>query len=124
MISKQLLKDGFGWGFVLWFIGYILGIILFMLVPPWLLGWIITPIGTMLTIWVLNKKIADKGFSYYVALAVIWTILAILLDYFLLVRVFNPADGYYKFDVYLYYTLTFLLPIAVGWRKNIKLETL
>lgn len=124
MISKQLLKDGFGWGFVLWFIGYILGIILFMLVPPWLLGWIITPIGTLLTIWVLNKKIVDKGFSYYVALAVIWTILAILLDYFLLVRVFNPADGYYKFDVYLYYTLTFLLPIAVGWRKNIKLETL
>ncbi|MBI5019166.1 hypothetical protein HZB58_02755 [Candidatus Gottesmanbacteria bacterium] len=124
MISKQLLKDGFGWGFVLWFIGYILGIILFMLVPPWLLGWIITPIGTLLTIWVLNKKFVDKGFSYYVALAVIWTILAILLDYFLLVRVFNPADGYYKFDVYLYYTLTFLLPIAVGWRKNIKLETL
>lgn len=43
-----------------------------------------------------------------------WTIIAIILDYFLLVKVFNPADGYYKFDVYLYYIFTFVLPLIAG----------
>jgi hypothetical protein len=31
---------------------------------------------------------------------------------------FKPADGYYKLDVYLYYILTFALPLIVGWRKS------
>lgn len=35
-----------GWGFVLWLIGYALGIMLFAFVRPSLIGWIITPFGT------------------------------------------------------------------------------
>ena len=32
-------------------------------------------------------------------------------------QLFKPADGYYKPDVYLYYAITFVLPIVVGWWK-------
>jgi len=87
-----------------------------------MIGWILTPIGTVITLWVLFKKIKSTSVQYYVMLAVVWTILAIALDYFLLVKVFNPADGYYKPDVYLYYILIFILPVVVGIKKNFKTE--
>lgn len=117
-MSRQLLKDTLGWGLFLWFVGYILGIILFMLVPPSLLGWIIMPIGIALTLWVLFKKIASRKLNYYFFLAVAWMLIAVVFDYLFLVRVFQPADGYYKMDVYLYYALTFFLPLLVGWKKT------
>ncbi len=44
----------------------------------------------------------------------------IIFDYFFLVKMFKPADGYYKLDVYLYYVLTFILPLVVGWGKKDK----
>lgn len=117
-MSNKLVKDLVGWGFVLWFVGYVLGIALFMMVPASLLGWIIMPVGTFITLWVLFKKIDSKNLKYYFYLATGWTLIAIVFDYLFLVKLFNPADGYYKLDVYLYYTLTFLLPLLVGWRKN------
>ena len=119
-MTKQFYKDAFGWGFILWLIGYALGIMLFAVVPLSIVGWVIMPIGTIITIWVLLKKIKAYLFQYYALLAVIWTLIAIIFDYFFLVKLFNPADGYYKLDVYLYYTLTFALPLIVGWRKTNK----
>lgn len=118
MESKQFFKDALGWGFLLWLLGYILGIIFFMLVPPSMIGWIITPIATIIALWVLIKKIKSSSLQYYFIIGVIWTILAIVLDYFLLVKLFNPEDGYYKLDVYIYYALTFILPLIVGFRKE------
>ncbi len=120
-MNRQLLKDTLGWGFVLWLIGYALGIILFMIVPTSILGWIIMPIGIVITLWVLFKKIKNTAFQYYLSVAVAWTLIAIVFDYFFLVKVFKPADGYYKLDVYLYYALTFILPLVVGWRKQSKI---
>ncbi len=117
-MNKQLLKDALGWGFLLWLIGYILGIILFMFVPPSVLGWVIMPIGILLTLWVLFKKVKGETLGYYFLLALVWTAIAIVFDYFFLVKAFKPADGYYKLDVYLYYALTFILPLFVGWRKK------
>ncbi|MBP6045332.1 hypothetical protein KBC14_03545, partial [Candidatus Woesebacteria bacterium] len=76
-MSKQFYKDAFGWGSVLWLIGYILGILLFFVVSPSMIGWILTPIGTVITLWVLFKKIKSTSVQYYVMLAVVWTILAI-----------------------------------------------
>ena len=116
-MNTQLLKDTMGWGFLLWLIGYILGIVLFMIVPPAILGWIIMPIGIVITLWVLFKKVNNNSFSHYLLLAIIWALIAIIFDYFFLVKIFKPADGYYKLDVYLYYILTFALPLIVGWRK-------
>ncbi len=116
-MNKQLLKDALGWGVILWLIGYVLGIILFMIVLPSMIGWIIMPVGIVITLWVLLKKIKSTSFQYYLLLAVIWTLIAIIFDYLFLVKVFKPADGYYKPDVYLYYALMFATPLIVGWRK-------
>lgn len=117
-MNRKLLKDALGWGISLWLIGYVLGIILFFIVPPAILGWIIMPIGVALTLWVLFKRVKGKTLQYYLLLAISWTLIAIIFDYFFLVKIFKPADGYYKMDVYLYYVLTFILPLAVGWRKR------
>jgi hypothetical protein len=81
-MNKQFLKDAFIWGIILWLIGYVLGIILFMVVPQSILGWVIMPVGVALTLWVLFKKIRGNTLQNYLWLAVIWTLLAIVLDYF------------------------------------------
>jgi hypothetical protein len=116
-MNRQLLKDSFGWGFVLWLIGYILGIALFFVLPPSRLGWVITPIAFAITWWVLLRRVKEDSLRDYVIVAIVWTIMAVALDYLLIVRAFNPPDGYYKLDVYLYYALTFVLPLSVGWRR-------
>lgn len=115
--TKQFFKDAFGWGFILWLIGYALGIMLFVLVPLYMIGWIITPIGSIIALWILIKKIKADSFQYYVLLAAAWVAIAVVCDYFFLVTPFNP-EGYYKFDVYLYYVLTFAFPLLVGWWKQ------
>lgn len=76
------------------------------------------PIGTVITWWVLVNKIKADTFNYYVKLAVVWLVMAMVCDYLFLVKAFKPSDGYYKLDVYLYYFLIFLLPIIVGWRRK------
>ena len=118
VMTTTFLKDAFGWGVVLWLIGYVLGILLFAVVPPAALGWVIMPIGIVITLWILLKKIHGGSLTQYLGIAVAWTLIAVVLDYFLLVQVLHPADGYYKLDVYLYYILTFLLPVSVGWWKQ------
>jgi hypothetical protein len=116
-MKRHFIKDAFLWGFVLWLIGYVLGIVLFAVISPALLGWVIMPIGTLITLWVLLKKVNTNSFQYYVLMAVVWVLIAVVCDYIFLVKVFKPVDGYYKLDVYLYYALTLALPLFVGWKK-------
>ena len=47
-MRKQFYIDAFFWGFVLWLIGYLLGMILFFVVPPDMIGWVILPIGIVI----------------------------------------------------------------------------
>ncbi len=119
-MNKKLLKDALLWGFLLWLFGYVLGFVFFAFVPNWLLGWAIMPFGLVFTIWVLLKKISSESLRDHLILSITWTFIAIILDYFFLVKLLNPADGYYKLDVYLYYTITFLSPILAFWYKNLK----
>ncbi len=121
---KQILKDSVGWGIVLWLIGYGLGIILFFFVPANALGWVIMPIGIVITLWVLFKRISVGSFRRYLTLAIAWTLIAVICDYFFLVKLLKPADGYYKLDVYLYYIITFLLPLLVGTYRIKKKQSL
>ena len=125
-MDKNKLIELFGWGLVLWLVGYVLGIMLFTMVPASLIGWIITPIGTALTLWVLFKKVTGGPIQYYLLLATIWTLIAVVFDYLFLVKAFKPEDGYYKPDVYVYYALTCILPVAVGLikkdRKNARIN--
>ena len=115
---KQCIKDAILWGGALWLIGYVLGILLFFIIPLTLIGWVILPVGVLITVWVLLRKVKQDSFKYYLLLSVAWTLIAIVCDYFFLVKVFKPTDNYYKLDVYVYYTLTFLLPLVVGWKKS------
>jgi hypothetical protein len=117
-MNKQLLKDSLGWGLALWLLGYVLGIIFFFWLPGPLIGWAIMPIGTIITLWVLLKRIKDTRLQYYLALAVVWTAIAIIFDYLFIVGAFNPSDGYYKTDVYLYYAITFVSPLVAAWWKR------
>lgn len=117
VMIKNVL-DLLGWGIILWLIGYILGIILFFILPVSLIGWFIMPIGLLVTTWVLQKKIKNRSLTYYLLLSLTWTTIAILLDYLFLVKLLKPEDGYYKTDVYLYYLFTFTLPLGIGWQKN------
>jgi hypothetical protein len=117
-MNKLLLRDSLGWGAILWLIGYVLGIALFIVLPPSTMGWVIMPIGVLITFWVLLKKVNGGTFGDFVFLAVVWTLIAVAFDYLFIVKALKPADGYYKLDVYLYYALTFIIPLVVGlWKK-------
>ncbi len=117
-MDKKLVIDTLGWGLLLWFIGYVLGIILFFVLPVSLIGWAILPIGVIITFWVLFKKVKREDFRYYVILALTWTAIALICDYVFIVWALKPADGYYKPDVYVYYALIFVMPLIAGWWKN------
>lgn len=117
-MNNHLVRDSLGWGFCIWFVGYGLGILLFTLVPPSLIGWIIFPIGTAFALWILFKQIQSTSPWYDLFLGVTWTSIAIFADYFFLVKAFMPEDGYYKLDVYIYYAVTFVLPILIGSIKR------
>jgi len=122
METKKFIKDAVGWGVGLWFVGWVLGIILFMAVPANLIGWVISPIGILITLWVLIKKIDGPNMAYYLKIAIVWTAIAVVFDYLFLVLLFKPAGGYYKLDVYFYYATTFALPLLVGIFKNKKIS--
>jgi hypothetical protein len=104
------------WGFILWLFGYSLGIVFFFFVPKEQIGYFVLPLGVAFTLWVLLKKIKREEFMCYVGLGIIWTIVAVAFDYFFIVKLFKSPD-YYKLDVYVYYALTFVLPVIVGWWK-------
>ncbi len=113
MNKLQIFKNTIFWGFILWFIGWVLGIIAFMAVPENMIGWVVSPIGIIITLWVLFKKIKRENFTCYIGLGVIWTIIAIFFDYIFIVKLFHSTN-YYKPDVYFYYITTLVLPIIVG----------
>lgn len=70
-MRKQLLKDTLGWGVILWLIGYVLGMIFFPIMPASMIGWAIFPIGIVITLWVLFKKIKAESIQYFLAVAIV-----------------------------------------------------
>lgn len=117
--KKKILSNTLFWGFILWLFGYVLGFVFFAFVPKEQIGFYILPLGVAFTLWVLYKKIKREDFMCYIGLGVIWSIMAIILDYLFIFKLLNGVD-YYKLDVYIYYALTLILPIAAGWYKKLK----
>lgn len=114
---KSLLRDGVMWGAALWLFGYLLSFAAYAVVPVAYIGVAIMPFALAVTIWVALAKLNGARLAHYVAVGVIWAVLAVVLDYFLLVRLLHPADGYYKWDIYLYYVLCVAIPVAAGaWK--------
>jgi len=117
-MNTVFFKSTVWWGFLLWFLGYVLGIVFFLLVPPSLIGWYVTPIGIAVTAWVLFKKTRAVSRTDFFITGVIWLIIAVVFDYLFIVQLLKPEDGYYKSDVYFYYLTTLLLPTLIGIKKN------
>ena len=117
-MNMRFLKDAWGWGFVLWVIGYALGVMLFAFVPASVIGWIITPFGTAITLWIAFKRVKGDTLRYFLLVGLVWLLIAVVGDYVFIVKAFKPADGYYKLDVYLYYALTLAIPLVAGWRRD------
>lgn len=117
MSIKEKLTNTFIWGFILWFIGYLAGFVLFFIVPKTYIGWVITPFATILTIWIIMKKVKRPELMCYFGLGLLWTLMAVGLDYMFIVKMLKTGVSYYKPDVFLYYILTFILPIIVGYYK-------
>lgn len=115
MVSKQLIFDSLGWGLALWLFGYLLGILAFFIVQPALIGWIVMPVGIGVTLLVLYKFVRSGSLFHYLTVALTWATIAVVCDYIFIVQMIKPADGYYKLDVYIYYVLTFVLPLLAGW---------
>jgi hypothetical protein len=117
MTVAEKVKNMLFWGFILWLVGYIAGFILFFVVPKDYIGWVITPLATIFTIWVLVKKVKRPEMMCYFGTGLIWTLMAVTLDYLFIVMLLKTGITYYKPDVFLYYFLTATLPIVVGYYK-------
>ncbi len=117
--TREKLADLFGFGFALWLFGFVLGMMLFSIVPTAYLGLVITPFAFAAALWVCLRRFRGRGDSglYLLSVGAVWLFIAVSFDYIFLVRAFSVAN-YYDFDVFLYYFITFFLPIAVGRRNT------
>jgi hypothetical protein len=111
----QQITDTFGLGLLLWFIGYIASIILFFFVPAGMIGWILFVLFTPLLIAVTFARFRKRSLplQYYVIVAVTWTGIAIVADFFFIVLLFNPKN-YYHASVLVYYLEMLLVPFITG----------
>jgi hypothetical protein len=116
-MRKLLVNESLGWGTAIWCFGYVLGIALFFALPVALIGWTILPAGLAVAVWVMTTRVDEDRLASYAVVALVWTAIAVVCDYIFIVKAIKPADGYYKLDVFIYYALTFLVPLVVGWWK-------
>ena len=112
---KEWIRDTFGLGVIIWLIGYLTSIALFFSPFAGIMGWIITPVFTPVTIaitwwWFKTRNLV---LTYFIGVGLVWTLIAIILDYLFIVQLFQAT--YYGLDVFLYYALTFLIPVGVGF---------
>ena len=101
-------------GILLWLFGYLISIALFFSPVASIMGWIITAIFTPVTVvvtwWWFRRR--NLALTDYVLVGVLWTIIAVVFDYLFIVQLLRAS--YYGTDIFVYYILTFLIPIGVG----------
>ncbi|KQC03983.1 MAG: hypothetical protein APR53_04215 [Methanoculleus sp. SDB] len=111
---KEWITDTAGLGTLFWLVGYLVSIVLFFSPFAYAMGWIITAVFTPVTIavtwwWFRSRPLP---LTYYAILGVSWTAIAVVLDYLFIVVLFEAS--YYGADVFVYYALTFAIPVCVG----------
>jgi len=111
---KQWIKDTAGLGTGLWLIGYLASLALFFSPFAGSMGWILlvvcTPLTIVITWWWFKGR--DLALPYYAEVGIAWTVLAVVLDYLFIVWMLQAT--YYGADVFVYYALTFLIPVGIG----------
>jgi hypothetical protein len=114
---QQQIKDAAGLGTLLWLIGYLTSLALFFSpfagIMDWILIAVFTPITVAITCWCFRER--NLTIQYYAEIGIAWTAIAVVLDYLFIVLLFQAS--YYGPDVFVYYTLTFLVPVGVGLVK-------
>jgi hypothetical protein len=115
---KQWIKDTAGLGIFLWLIGYLAALLLFFSPFAGIMGWILlavlTPVTIVIMWWWFRAR--DLPLVYYAKVGIAWTVIAVVLDYLFIVLLFQAT--YYGYDVFVYYALTFLIPVGVGLYLN------
>ena len=111
---KAWVKDTAGLGIVLWLLGYLASMVLFFTPFAGIMGWIITAVFTPVTVaiawwWFRARRLP---LAYYVKVGAAWTLIAVVFDYLFIVLLLQAE--YYRPDVFVYYALTFLIPVGVG----------
>ena len=108
------IKDTVGLGTLLWLFGYLTSMVLFFSPFVSIMGWIITIVFTPVTIAITWWwfRVRNLTLLYYAGVGLVWTVIAVVLDFFFIVQLFHAT--YYSPDVFIYYALTFLIPVGVG----------
>ena len=81
----------------------------------WILLVIFTPVTIAITVWWFRKR-ERLPLAYYVKVGAAWVLIAVVLDYLFIVQLFQAT--YYGTDVFVYYAVTFLIPVGVGLFLN------
>jgi hypothetical protein len=112
---KQSIKDIAVLGTALWLIGYLASLVLFFTPYAGVMGWILiavfTPVTIVIVLWWFRKR-ERLPLQYYAGVGVAWVLIAIALDYLFIVQLFHA--NYYGTDVFVYYAVTYLIPVGVG----------
>lgn len=113
--KKEQFIDTFGWGCVLWVVGFALGMMAFPFLEPERIGLVVVPILSLITITVAYQRFNKSGQprAYYYIVGLIWALYPVVLDYLFIVRAF-AVGNYYDADVFAYYLITFAVPIIIG----------
>ena len=117
---QQWIRDAATLGTFFWLIGYLTSLALFFSPYAAQMGWILiaffTPVTIAITWWWFRNR--DLPLPYYAKTGLAWVAIAVVLDYLFIVVLFTAT--YYGIDVFVYYTLTFLIPVGVGMYLNRK----
>jgi hypothetical protein len=115
---QAIVKDTAGIGILLWLIGYLAALLLFVSSLAAVMGWILIAVFTPVSIVIVWRWFAgrDLPLAYYAGAGIVWTAIAIVCDYLFIVVLFSAT--YYGPDVFVYYAITFLVPVCVGLSKQ------
>jgi hypothetical protein len=118
--TGQTIKDTAGLGVLFWLVGYLAGIVLFFTPYRDSMGWVMlvtfTPFTILVTWWWFRQRLYLSP-GYYAGVGIAWALIAVVLDYLFIVRLFS-SPAYYSLHIYVYYALMFLIPVAVGMYLN------
>jgi len=117
---KQWINDTAGLGMALWLIGYLASLALFFTSFAGIMGWILlavfTPVTSAIAWWWFRQREPPLPLQYYAGVGLAWMLIAIVLDFLFIVLMFQAT--YYDVDVFVYYAVTFLIPVGVGLYLN------
>jgi hypothetical protein len=117
---EQLLRDTLGMGALLWLAGYLASMAVYfspLSYAVW--GRVVLILYIPAAAWAAWRYFTGRNLSlpYYAGVGIAWSLIAVALDYPLIVLRFGAWE-YYTPDVYLYYAGMVLIPVGVGMYLN------